>query len=117
VIAARGKSPDEILYVLDMGAVGGLFSYTMAADIERRLVHRQGFVLRHLSRHPVDGEIAMSLPREDGTIGLKITRADGLFGEDVSLSDSIEDAPCWHADGTVGMVAGSELIEKIVVLS
>ena len=112
VTAARGKSADEIFYVLDMGAVGGLFSYDMSADIERRLVHRQGFVLRHLSRHPVDGEIAMSLPREDGTIGLKITRPDGLFGKDITVSDSIDDAPCWHGDGSRRLVFHSSAIGR-----
>ena len=84
VSMAKGESSEELFYVLDMGAVGGLFSYDMEADIEKRLVHRQGFVLRHLSRHAVDGELAMALPREDGTVGLKITRPDGLFGKDIT---------------------------------
>ncbi len=112
VTAARGKSANEIFYVLDMGAVGGLFSYDIESDIERRLVHRQGFVLRHLSRHPVDGEIAMSLPREDGTVGLKITRDDGLFGKDIALSDSLDESPSWHADCSKRLLFQSSAIGR-----
>lgn len=112
VSVARGKSSDELFYVLDMGAVGGLFSYDMETDIEKRLVHRQGFVLRHLSRHAVDGDLAMALPREDGTVGLKITRPDGLFGKDITLSDSIDESPCWHPDGSKRLVFQSSAIGR-----
>ncbi len=101
---ARGKSASEIFYVLDMGAVGGLFSYDLEKDIERRLVHRQGFVLTDVVRHSGDGELAMSVPRGDGTVGLKVTRPDGLFGRDLGLSDSADEAPYWHADGSKRLV-------------
>lgn len=87
-------------------------SYDMETDIEKRLVHRQGFVLRHLSRHAVDGELAMALPREDGTVGLKITRPDGLFGKDIGLSDSIDESPCWHPDGSKRLVFQSSAIGR-----
>lgn len=110
--AAGGKTANEIFYVLDMGAVGGLFSYDMSSDIERRLVHRQGFVLKDLSRHPVDGELALALPRDDGTVGLKITRPDGLYGKDIGLSDSLDESPCWLSDGSKTLVFQSSAIGR-----
>lgn len=112
VTVAVGETTDEIFYTLDMGAVGGLFSYNMRTDIERRLVHRQGFVLRDLSRHRKDGELALSLPREDGTGGLKITRPDGLYGRDVALSDSLDESPSWLHDDSKKLVFQSAAIGR-----
>lgn len=112
VTACRGKSADEILYVLDMGAVGGLFSYDLRDDIECRLVHRQGFVARDVSRNPNGRELAVTLPRDDGTVGLSITRHDGLFGHTVALSDSLDEAPCWLSDGTRRLVFHSAVIGR-----
>jgi len=112
VTACRGKSVDEILYVLDMGAVGGLFSYDLQNDTECRLVHRQGFVLRDVARNPDGKELAVALPRDDGTIGLSITRHDGLFGRTVALSDSLDEAPCWLQDGTRRLVFHSAVIGR-----
>ena len=109
---APGESPDHICYVLDMGVVGGLFSYDLSRDEERRLVHRQGFVARDLSRHPVDGQLALSLPREDGTVGLKITRHDGLFGSSATVSDSLDETPRWLPDGTHRLVFQSSTIGR-----
>lgn len=109
---AAGESPDHIYYILDMGVVGGLFSYDLTRDEERRLVHRQGFVARDLSRHPVDGQLALSLPREDGTVGLKITRPDGLFGSAATVSDSLDETPRWLPDGTHRLVFQSSAIGR-----
>lgn len=101
---ARAAKPTELFYVLDMGTVGGLFRYDLEHDIESRLVHRQGFVLSALSRHPADGRLAVALPHSSGTIGLSITRDDGLFGRTITLSDSIDDAPEWLPDGSERLV-------------
>lgn len=109
---ARGKSADEVLYVLDMGVVGGLFSYDLREELERRLVHRQGFLLRDISRHPHDGELVVSLPREDRTVGLRVTRADGLFGKDIAVSDAIDESPAWLPDGTKRLVFQSAAIAR-----
>lgn len=112
VTAARGDSPDEIYYVLDMGAVGGLFRYDMELDEETRLMHRQGFIAIDISRHPDDGELAVSLMREDGTVGLSIARHDGLFGRTLTLSDSVDEAPCWLPDGSKKLLFQSSAIGR-----
>ncbi|MEZ6058938.1 MAG: hypothetical protein R3C19_01095 [Planctomycetaceae bacterium] len=112
VAVARGPTADEIFYVLDMGTVGGLFCYNLKEHTERRLVHRQGFVLKDVSRHSADGELAVSLPRDDGTIGLKITRHDGLFGHAITMSDSLDESPAWLPDGSKRLVFQSSAIGR-----
>ena len=69
-------------------------------------------MLRDLSRHPKDGELALSLPRDDGTVGLKITRPDGLYGKDIALSDSLDESPCWLHDGSKQLVFQSAAIGR-----
>ncbi len=112
VTMAAGDPPEEIYYVLDMGAVGGLFKQNMERDEETRLMHRQGFSAIDISRHPDNGELAVSLMRDDGTVGLSITRHDGLFGRNITLSDSIDEAPCWLRDGTRRIVFQSSAIGR-----
>ncbi|MCA9063052.1 MAG: hypothetical protein KDA96_08335 [Planctomycetaceae bacterium] len=109
---AAGEKESELFYVLDMGAIGGLFSYNLEEDLERRLVHRQGFVLNGISRHPEDGRLAFAMPQQGGTVGLSIARPDGLFGRDISLSDSIDDAPAWLPDGSARLLFHSAALVR-----
>lgn len=112
VTMAKGDSPEEIYYVLDMGAVGGLFKYDMDLEEETRLMHSQSFQARDLSRHPTDQQIAISARRTDGTMGLSITRKDGLFGKAITLSDTIDEAPSWFPDGSKRLVFQSSAIGR-----
>lgn len=112
VTAAKGDSADEIYYVLDLGAVGGLFSYNMELDEETRLMHCQSFQAQDISRHPEDKQIAVSVRRDDGTMGLSINRHDGLFGKAVTLSDTIDEAPSWLPDGSNRIVFQSSAIGR-----
>jgi hypothetical protein len=112
VTVAKGDSPDEIYYVLDMGPVGGLFKYNMELDEETRLMHSQSFSVRDISRHPVDGELAVSVRRDDGTMGLSINRHDGLYGKLITLSDTIDEAPSWLPDGSKRLVFQSSAIAR-----
>ena len=100
VTAAKGDTDQELYYVLDMGAVGGLFKYDMELDEETRLMHSQGFHAEDISRHPQDGSLIVSVLRDDGTRGLSLTRHDGLFGRSLTSSDSMDQAPSWLLDGT-----------------
>ncbi len=112
VSVARGGSPDEIYYVLDMGSVGGLFLYNLSSDTERRLIHQQSFLPQNISRHSADGELAFSLHRVDGTTGLHITRHDGLLGRNIDLSDAMDDAPSWMPDGSKQLVYHSSMLAR-----
>lgn len=112
VTVAKGDSPNEIYYVLDLGAVGGLFKYDMELDEEVRLMHSQSFSVRDISRHPTDGELAVSVRRDDGTMGLSINRHDGLYGKLITLSDTIDEAPSWLPDGSKRLVFQSSAIAR-----
>ena len=112
VAMAKGDSADEIYYVLDLGAVGGLFKYDMELEEETRLMHSQSFQARDISRHPSDQQIAVSVRRNDGTMGLSITRKDGLFGKAITLSDTIDEAPSWFPDGSKRLVFQSSAIGR-----
>ncbi|MEZ6128736.1 MAG: hypothetical protein R3C59_08640 [Planctomycetaceae bacterium] len=112
VTAAKGDSPDEIYYVLDLGAVGGLFKYNMELDEETRLVHSQSFTAQDISRHPENRQIAVSVRRDDGTMGLSINRHDGLYGKLITLSDTIDEAPSWLPDGSRRLLFQSSAIGR-----
>lgn len=112
VTVAKGDSPNEIYYVLDLGPVGGLFKYDMELDEETRLMHSQSFSVRDISRHPIDGELAVSVRRDDGTMGLSINRHDGLYGKLITLSDTIDEAPSWLPDGSKRLVFQSSAIVR-----
>lgn len=112
VTAAKGDTPNEIYYVLDLGPVGGLFKYDMELDEETRLVHSQSFSAQDISRHPEDGQLAVSVRRDDGTIGLSINRHDGLYGKLITLSDTIDEAPSWLPDGTKRLIFQSAAIGR-----
>ena len=109
---ARGDTPNQIYYILDLGPVGGLFMYDLEEQEETRLMHSQGFTATDLSRHPEDGRIAVALPREDGTVGLSVTRNDGLFPQAISMSDSWDEAPCWLRDGSPRIVFQSSAVGR-----
>jgi hypothetical protein len=45
-----GDDPNQLYYLLGVGDMGGLFQYTIPEDLERRLMHRNGFAAKDLSR-------------------------------------------------------------------
>lgn len=92
---ARGKSPAEIYYTLDLGSVGGLFLYDLDQDYERRLMHREGFQARDLACHGSDGYVAFSVARDDGSVGIAIGENDGRRLNQVSGGDSVDETPAW----------------------
>jgi hypothetical protein len=90
-----GDGPGELFYVLDLGAVGGLFRYDLAANREQRLMHRNGFSTNDLSRHPETGAIAVAVPRDDGTVGIAVGENDGRYLSEATVGDCIDEAPTW----------------------
>lgn len=97
---SRGQKPDELYYVLDCGPVGGLFQFDLERGYEIRLMHREGFVTGDISRHPVSGDVAVSLRRSDGTVGITVGENDGRYLQDVTFSDGVDEAPAWLPDGS-----------------
>lgn len=92
---AAGDDAGTLYYLLGVGDMGGLFQYTIEDGAERRLMHRNGFQAKDLTRRSGGGEIAVSSSREDGTIGILIGENDGRFLRDVTAGDSIDESPAW----------------------
>jgi len=96
-ITGLSKMPKDgsLLYSLDMGAVGGLFTYDLAEQYENRLFHRQEFRASDLSHHPVKSLVALSLPREDGTAAIALMEPGGKGLRPITEGDSLDQAPSW----------------------
>lgn len=92
---APGEKPGDLYYVLAVGDTGGLFHYSGDAQTENRLMHRNGFPARDISRRSPGGEIAVSVQREDGTAGIQVGESDGRFLRNVTDGDALDEAPSW----------------------
>ncbi|MCX7422880.1 MAG: hypothetical protein NT013_25540 [Planctomycetia bacterium] len=109
---ARGSRPGTLLYVLDMENVNGLFEYDLNTNIEKRLIHRNGFVARDLVCHPDCGELAISMSREDGSSHLAVSDSEGRFWNHVAGGDSLDQMPSWVAGDGRKLVCQSAAIGR-----
>lgn len=91
----RGSKPGMLLYVLDMENVTGLFEYDLKTGIEKRLVHRNGFLARELVCHPDQGTLAISTRQEDGSAVLAFSDTEGRFWKNLSGGDTLDQMPAW----------------------
>jgi hypothetical protein len=90
-----GDEAGHLYYILGVGDMGGLFHYTAADNVERRLMHRNGFLARDLSRHTQSGSIAVAVYKEDGSSSIQVGENDGRFLKDVTIGDAIDECPAW----------------------
>ena len=70
----RGPASADLMYVLDLQSVSGVFRYDLAQSSERRLMHRNDFVAGDLVCH-----------REKGTLAQMIN-SDRMFDADASAA-------------------------------
>jgi hypothetical protein len=103
----RGPQPGDLMYVLDLESVSGVFKYDLKQSLERRLMHRNDFIARDLVCHREKGTLAVSLARGDGSANLAFSDDEGRHWNHVTGGDSVDQAPAW--------VPGSE--RKIVFQS
>jgi hypothetical protein len=95
----RGSDEGGLTYLVDFGHMTGLFQYDPARDQERRLFHRNGFPAQDLHRHPLHGQIAMSVAQPDGTKRLVVCDADARLPREVTVGDSVDEMQRWlHED-------------------
>lgn len=99
-----GLEAGQFTYLIDFGSMTGLFQYDPAADQERRLFHRNSFPAQDLSRHPVNGKLAMTVAQPDGTKRLTLCEPDGCRPREVTVGDSIDEMPRWLPDGSQRLV-------------
>jgi len=103
----RGPEPGDLMYVLDLESVSGVFKYDLRQSLERRLMHRNDFIARDLVCHREKGTLAVSLAKGDGSANLAFSDDEGRHWNHVTGGDSVDQAPAW--------VPGSE--RKIVFQS
>jgi hypothetical protein len=91
----RSAEPGNLLYALDTGAIGGLFTYDLKDNYENRLFHRQEFRANDLAHHPAKPLVALSLPNDDGTAGIAIMQPGGRGLRPITEGDARDEAPSW----------------------
>ena len=91
----RGPQASDLMYVLDLESVSGVFKYDLRQSLERRLMHRNDFIARDLVCHRDKGTLAVSLARGDGSANLAFSDDEGRHWNHVTGGDSVDQAPAW----------------------
>lgn len=94
----RGAKPGQLMYILDLQSVRGLFQFDVAQDLERRLMHRNEFFAHDLACHPTQGTVATTLEQEDGSAHLAFSDDEGRHWNRLAGGDSVDEAPAWIPD-------------------
>ncbi len=105
-IAVQGVCPtsaDRLLYTLEAGEIGGIFTLERLAvsatdrqqPKEKRLFHSADFKVDRVDFHPEHQLIACAVVRKDGTANIATMAVDGVHLEEVTEGDSIDLAPKW----------------------
>ncbi|MFN2270168.1 MAG: hypothetical protein ACK2US_04980 [Anaerolineae bacterium] len=91
--ATSSDQGGELVYFLETGYVGGLFSYNWTNDEEKRIFHKEAFHIRDIDRHPELDLIACAqlFPGGMGKIGI----IKGLGLHQITEGDSVDLAPSW----------------------
>lgn len=92
---SRGSATGQLMYILDLQTVRGLFQYDLKQDLERRLMHRNEFFAHDLAVHPVTGTVATALEQEDGSSHLAFSDDEGRHWNRVAGGDSRDESPAW----------------------
>lgn len=92
---APADDAGQILYALDTGAVGGLFTYDLAASAENRLFHKQEFRADDIACHPAKALLALSHRAEDGSASIAIMQPGTRKLTPVTEGDARDEAPAW----------------------
>jgi hypothetical protein len=91
----RGPQASDLMYVLDLESVSGVFKYDLQQSLERRLMHRNDFIARDLVCHRDKGTLAVSLARGDGSANLAFSDDEGRHWNHVTGGDSLDQSPAW----------------------
>lgn len=91
--ATSSGQDDELVYFLETGYVGGLFSYNWTNDEEKRILHKEAFHVQDLDKHPDLNLIACTQLFPNGTASVGIIKGLGLH--QITEGDSVDLAPSW----------------------
>lgn len=86
---------DTLLYALDAGTVGGIFSFEPRSDKENRLFHNSDFKVNHLDFDPQQNLIACTVTYPTRMSNIATMPIDGARPRDVTEGDSMDLAPRW----------------------
>ena len=88
-------SADRLLYTLEAGEVGGIFTLDRQATKEKRLFHSADFKVDRVDFHPEHQLIACAVVRKDGTANIATMAVDALQLGEVTEGDALDLAPKW----------------------
>ena len=87
--------PGQLLYALEAGEVGGIFTLNLENDRENRLFHNSEFQVGHLDYNRDRNLIACTVTHRTGISNIATMPIDGLRPNEVTEGDSIDLAPRW----------------------
>lgn len=94
VTVTPGGKENELLYALDTQTVGGLFTYDIAEEKEKRIFHREGLFIRDLDKHPTHEDLVICSQRQkNGTASIALCERAGV--QAITEGDCIDEAPSW----------------------
>lgn len=88
-------SADRLLYTLEAGEIGGIFTLDRQATREKRLFHSADFKVDRVDFHPEHQLIACAVVRKDGTANIATMPVDAVKLGEVTEGDAIDLAPKW----------------------
>ncbi len=105
-IVVQGVCPtsaDRLLYTLEAGEIGGIFTLEQLAvsandrqqPKEKRLFHSADFKVDRVDFHPKHKLIACAVVRKDGIANIAMMPVDAVHLQEVTEGDAIDLAPKW----------------------
>lgn len=89
-------APDgRLVYFLRDKSMGGLFEQDIASGQERRLIHRQNFLLDDLQLSADGQQLLCSQQSGNGTANIVGMNMEGGDYRELTGGDTIDSAPCW----------------------
>src|SRR5205085_2294591 len=104
-------SGNELLFLLEIDTVGGLFAHDVTDGFERRLYHKQGFRARYLVKHPTKDLVAMSIVSGMES-HLALTDTQGRSLREITEGDCVDECPSWIPGGDETLVYQSAGIAR-----
>ena len=88
-------SADRLLYTLEAGEVGGIFTLDRQGTKERRLFHSSDFKVDRVDFHREHNLIVCAVVLKDGTANIATMAIDAVKLGEVTEGDAIDLAPKW----------------------
>jgi hypothetical protein len=95
---ARFTPDGRLMYVLRDDRVGGLYQQDLNTGEEKRLVHRQNFVLDDLTPSADGSRLLASQRASNGSANICLMAIDGSGYRELTGGDTVDTAPAWVPD-------------------